>query len=84
MTPTLPFAPQTPYYSDSLVTIYLGDCRELLPSIEADVIVTDPPYGMAFVAGRRNGKGGWTYESGLRCVDGCKKNRHKETPDEAR
>jgi site-specific DNA-methyltransferase (adenine-specific) len=35
----------TPYYSDSLVTIWHGDCRELLPSIEADVIVTDPPYG---------------------------------------
>ena len=50
----------TPYYSDSLVQIYHGDCRDILPSIEADVIVTDPPYGMAFVAGRRNGKGGWT------------------------
>lgn len=34
-----------PYYSDDLVTIYHGDCRDLLPSIEADVIVTDPPYG---------------------------------------
>ncbi len=36
-----------PYYSDSLVTIYHGDCREILPSIdvtESDVIVTDPPY----------------------------------------
>jgi DNA modification methylase len=32
----------TPYYSDDLVTIYHGDCREV--SISADVIVTDPPY----------------------------------------
>ena len=26
--------------------IYNGDCRDLLPNIQADVVVADPPYGM--------------------------------------
>jgi site-specific DNA-methyltransferase (adenine-specific) len=44
----------TPYYADDLVTIYHGDCREWMP--EADVIVTDPPYGIKAV--HANGKTG--------------------------
>lgn len=34
------------YYSDDHVAIAHGDCRELLPLVEADVLVTDPPYGL--------------------------------------
>jgi hypothetical protein len=38
-----------PYYDDGTVQILHGDCRELLPELTADAIVTDPPYGLAFM-----------------------------------
>jgi len=35
-----------PYYDKDGITLYHGDCREILPQIEpVDVIITDPPYG---------------------------------------
>lgn len=39
-----------PYYEHAGITIYLGDCRSILPEIKADVVVTDPPYGIGFAA----------------------------------
>ena len=37
----------TPYYSDESVTLYHGDCRAVLPSLEAfDLAVCDPPYNV--------------------------------------
>ena len=36
----------TPYYSDDLVTIYHGDSRDLTTEIDAEVVLTDPPYGI--------------------------------------
>ncbi len=35
-----------PYYQDKWVTIYHGDCQEILPklNVKADLILTDPPY----------------------------------------
>jgi site-specific DNA-methyltransferase (adenine-specific) len=34
-----------PYYEQDGITIYHGDCREVLPSLpEVDHVITDPPY----------------------------------------
>ena len=42
-----------PYYTDGDVTLHHGDCREVRAWLEANVLVTDPPYGMRYVSGQR-------------------------------
>ena len=40
-------------------TLYLGDCLDVLPTLEGvDAVVTDPPYGAVTHAGARGGAGG--------------------------
>lgn len=40
-----------PYYQDAYVTIYNGDCREILPALgQFDLLLTDPPFGIGFAA----------------------------------
>ena len=39
----------SPYFQDGSVTIYHGDCRDILPSLpKVDLVLTDPPYGISY------------------------------------
>jgi site-specific DNA-methyltransferase (adenine-specific) len=46
-----------PYYEEAGITIYCGNCLELLPHIPAvDVVITDPPYGRVTHLGARSSR----------------------------
>src|SRR5262245_58001118 len=39
-----------PYYTDEWVTLYNGDCRDVMPHLgTVDLVLTDPPYPREFL-----------------------------------
>lgn len=53
----------TPYYERAGITIYHGDCREILPTLPlVDLVLTDPPYGIGEDGGacRTRGRPGYS------------------------
>jgi len=45
-----------PYFDQGGITIYHGDCREILPQLpekSVQLLLTDPPYGVAYESGWR-------------------------------
>lgn len=57
-------------------TLYLGDCREILPTLgKVDAVVTDPPYGIA-----RTWKGGKGHGWGKADADKTVRNEWDATP----
>jgi len=54
-----------PYYEHSGITIYHGDCRDVLVGLgEFDLTITDPPYGI------NGGRGGTSKQRGRGMYDG--------------
>lgn len=46
-------------------TLYLGDCREILPTLpKVDAVITDPPYGLGdkWQGGGGKGKSSWAFD----------------------
>ena len=66
-----------PYYEQDGITIYHGDCREILPALpKVDLVLTDPPYGLGdrleggsgeWSGGFGEGAPGWDTQT---CEDG--------------
>lgn len=45
----------SPYWQGDGISLYLGDCREVEEWLSADVLLTDPPYGVKWTVPSYNG-----------------------------
>lgn len=46
-----------PYYEHGGITIFHGDCRDILPHLEpVDLVLTDPPYGIGEARGKNKSR----------------------------
>ncbi len=46
-------------------TLYLGDCREILPTLpKVDAVITDPPYGIGLVKKTSDFRGSKHFDNG--------------------
>ena len=73
--------PMNPYYQDDRVTLYHGDCREITEWLAADVLVTDPPYGVRWEAKHGDNRGPRANRS--RTVDAIAGDDSTDARDEA-
>jgi DNA modification methylase len=49
-----------PYYEENGITLYHGDCREILPTLgPVDLVLTDPPYEIVATGGGIGGMRGY-------------------------
>lgn len=61
-----------PYYQDSAVTIYHGDCRDILPSLpKVDLVFADPPFNVGKNYGDTSDKRGDFREWSAEWIGGC-------------
>lgn len=45
-------------WASGSVTLYLADCRDVLPQLSGiDAVISDPPYGMGYVSGHNSSRG---------------------------
>lgn len=68
-----------PYFQEEGITIYCGDMREVLPTIEkSELLLTDPAYGIDADRDRKCAKNGW------RDFGSTGWDKHRTTSDEIR
>jgi site-specific DNA-methyltransferase (adenine-specific) len=63
-----------PYWSDQGITLYLGDCLDVLAALEpasVDAVVTDPPYGLEFMGREWDGDSGFRSSLGTEHTTGA-------------